>query len=48
MKGNNIRQLNIVTFKSLNKGLECSVKLEKLIILIAQFFWKLNKGCKVD
>ena len=34
-------------FGSLNKGLECSVKLEKVIILIA-FFCKLDKGCKVD
>ena len=34
-------------FRSLNKGLECSMKLEKMIILIA-FFCKLDKGCKVD
>ena len=34
-------------FRSLNKGLECSVKLEKVITLIA-FFCTLDKGCKVD
>ena len=36
-----------ITFKSLNKRLECSAKLKKVIILIA-FFCNLNKGCKVD
>ena len=35
MEGNDIRQLALITFKSLNKGLECSVKLEKVIILMA-------------
>ena len=45
LKGNDIRQLyNIQVF---NKGLECSVKLEKVITLIA-FFCTLDKGCKVD
>ena len=34
-------------FRWLNKGLECLVRLEKVIILIA-FFYKLDKGCKVD
>ena len=33
-------------FRSLNKGLECSVKLEKLIILCVAFFCKLDKGGK--
>ena len=37
----------LITFKSLNKGLECSVKLEKVVILMA-FFCNLNKGYKVD
>ena len=33
---------SLITFKSLNKGLECSVKLEKVIILVA-FFCNLKK-----
>ena len=37
----------LLTFKFLNKGLECSVKLEKVVVLIA-FFCNLNKGYKVD
>ena len=38
---------SLITFKSWNKGLERSVKLEKVIIFIA-FFCNLNKGCTVD
>ena len=38
---------SLITFKSSNKGLECSVKLEKVIILIV-FFFNVNKVCKVD
>ena len=38
---------SLITVNSLNKGLECSLKLEKVIFLIA-FFCNLKKGCKVD
>ena len=38
---------NLITFNFLKKRLECSRKLEKVMILMA-FFCMTKRGCKVD